>query len=136
LRVSGTAATTAAGEHWKIEVAGVASQGEAFTALADPTRRAILTLLRERQPTTAGKIAEEFPEISRAAVSAHLRVLRHAELVEERRRGQFREYSLGPSKADEVVAFLVSTYSSSLSALQHSVEKKKTTKKTKKKAAG
>lgn len=94
----------------------------AFTALADPTRRAILTLLRERDAATVGQLAEEFPSITRAAVSAHLRVLRHARLVEERRRGQFREYSLGPDRADEVVAFLIATYSAGLDDLQRAAE--------------
>ena len=97
-------------------------EGHAFAALADPTRRAILTLLGERVSSTVTDLAEEFPEISRAAVSAHLRVLRHADLVTERRRGQFREYSLGPNRADEVVAFLIETYSAALGGLQPSNE--------------
>ncbi|MCH7896832.1 MAG: helix-turn-helix transcriptional regulator, partial [candidate division NC10 bacterium] len=52
-----------------------------FAALADPTRRSILELLRERASLTAGEIAARFPQISRAAVSKHLRVLRRARLV-------------------------------------------------------
>lgn len=100
----------------------VPSADHAFAALADPTRRAILTLLSERQAVTAGEIAEKFPQITRAAVSSHLRVLRHADLVEERRRGQFREYRLGPNRADDVVAFLIATYSSGLDALQRAAE--------------
>jgi ArsR family transcriptional regulator len=98
----------------------LAGEGHAFAALADPTRRAILTLLGERSSSTVTDIAQEFPEITRAAVSAHLRVLRHADLVTERRRGQFREYSLGPNRADEVVAFLIETYSAGLRKLQAS----------------
>ncbi len=58
----------------------VAKQG-LFEALADPTRRGILELLRRDAVRTAGEIADAFPEISRPAVSRHLRVLRQAGLV-------------------------------------------------------
>jgi ArsR family transcriptional regulator len=102
----------------------VPEPGYAFTALADPTRRAILSLLQERRTSTVGDIAEAFPTMTRAAVSAHLRVLRHAELVQERRRGQFREYSLGPNRADEVVAFLISTYRAGLDHLQGAADER------------
>lgn len=95
----------------------MASAEYAFNAIADPTRRAILTLLRDRDTSTVGEIAEQFPDISRAAVSSHLRVLRQANLVTDQRRGQFREYSLGPSRAEEVMAFLLDTYRSGLDGL-------------------
>jgi DNA-binding transcriptional ArsR family regulator len=53
-----------------------------FSALADPTRRAVLDLLRQgSQP--AGRIAQAFP-VSRPAISKHLRLLRRAKLVQER----------------------------------------------------
>jgi DNA-binding transcriptional ArsR family regulator len=70
-----------------------------FHALADPTRRAVLDLLRHgSQP--AGQIAEAFP-ISRPAISKHLRQLRKARLVVESRRGRHRVYQLNaePLKA-------------------------------------
>jgi ArsR family transcriptional regulator len=96
-----------------------AADGEyVFAALADPTRRGILRILGERNCATAGALAEEFSDMTRAAVSAHLRVLRHAGLVEERREGKFRVYSLGPSRADEVVAFLSEVYKRSLTELR------------------
>jgi DNA-binding transcriptional ArsR family regulator len=82
----------------------------AFSALADPTRRRILTLLSERDHANVTEIAAEFPEITRAAVSTHLRVLRQAELVQERRVGQFREYSLGTHTVDDIVGYLRSIY--------------------------
>lgn len=69
---------------------------DAFAALADPTRRSILELLRERPTLTAGAIAARFPRVSRAAVSKHLRVLRQARLVKARERGRERHYSLDP----------------------------------------
>lgn len=49
-----------------------------FEALADPTRRGVLELLRVRGVATAGEIADAFPQISRPAVSRHLRVLRES----------------------------------------------------------
>lgn len=61
-----------------------------------------------------GEIAKNFPNITRAAVSAHLRVLRSAELVIEERRGQSRHYSLGPNRADEVIQFLLGVYARDL----------------------
>jgi len=70
-----------------------------FHALADPTRRAVLDLLRQgAQP--AGQIAGAFP-VSRPAISKHLRQLRRARLVVEHRRGRHRYYQLNaePLKA-------------------------------------
>jgi DNA-binding transcriptional ArsR family regulator len=58
-----------------------AADSDPFEALADPTRRGALDLLRRRGVLTAGEIAEAFPAISRPAVSRHLRVLRAAGLV-------------------------------------------------------
>ena len=69
---------------------------DTFAALADPTRRAVLDLLRERRSLTAGEIAARFPQISRAAVSKHLGVLRRARLVKARQRGREWHYRLDP----------------------------------------
>lgn len=69
--------------------------GEAtFQALADPTRRAVLDLLR-RGSQPAGQIASAFP-VSRPAISKHLRLLRRAHLVREHREGRNRVYQLNP----------------------------------------
>jgi|SRR5579862_6031243 DNA-binding transcriptional ArsR family regulator len=65
-----------------------------FQALADPTRRAVLDLLR-RGSQPAGQIATTFP-ISRPAISKHLRLLRRAHLVREHREGRNRVYELNP----------------------------------------
>ena len=65
-----------------------------FAALGDPTRRAILDLLRANPTLTAGDIATHFPSISRAAVSKHLRVLRESGLVRAREEGREWIYSL------------------------------------------
>src|SRR5579863_8152466 len=65
-----------------------------FHALADPTRRAVLDLLR-RGAQPAGQIAQAFP-VSRPAISKHLRLLRRAHLVREHREGRHRVYQLNP----------------------------------------
>jgi DNA-binding transcriptional ArsR family regulator len=65
-----------------------------FGALADATRRAILELLREREGMPAGQIAANFQQISRPAVSKHLRVLRAAGLVRSHDRGREIHYAL------------------------------------------
>jgi DNA-binding transcriptional ArsR family regulator len=65
-----------------------------FQALADPTRRAVLDMLR-RGSQPAGQIADAFP-ISRPAISKHLRLLRRAHLVREHREGRHRLYELNP----------------------------------------
>jgi DNA-binding transcriptional ArsR family regulator len=65
-----------------------------FQALADPTRRAVLDLLR-RGSQPAGGIAQAFP-ISRPAISKHLKLLRRAHLVREHREGRHRVYQLNP----------------------------------------
>jgi DNA-binding transcriptional ArsR family regulator len=71
----------------------------AFGALADPTRRAVLDLLRQGS-LPAGQIAQAFT-VSRPAISKHLRLLRRARLVRERRDGRHRFYQLnaGPLRA-------------------------------------
>lgn len=75
-----------------------------FAAIADPTRRAILDALRRRE-RSAGQIASLFP-MSRPAVSRHLRVLRSAGLIRERRVAQSRFYSLDPAPLHEVERWL------------------------------
>jgi DNA-binding transcriptional ArsR family regulator len=76
----------------------------AFGALADPTRRAVLDLLR-RGSLPAGRIARAFP-VSRPAISKHLRLLRRAHLVRERREGRRRLYQLNPEPLRAVDAWL------------------------------
>jgi len=75
-----------------------------FHALADPTRRAVLDLLR-RGAQPAGQIAEAFP-ISRPAISKHLRQLRKARLVVEHRSGRHRLYQLNAEPLKAVDSWL------------------------------
>jgi DNA-binding transcriptional ArsR family regulator len=94
-----------------------------FHALADPTRRAVLDLLRRgNQP--AGHIAEAFP-ISRPAISKHLRLLRRAHLVSEHREGRNRVYHLNPEPLRAVDSWLEhyrSFWSANLASLKAFVE--------------
>ncbi len=66
---------------------------DVFAAIADPTRRQVLDLLRARE-RAAGELAESFPNLSQPAMSQHLRVLREAGLVTVRPELQRRIYSL------------------------------------------
>ena len=76
----------------------------AFNALADPTRRAVLDLLRAGT-RPAGEIARAFP-ISRPAISKHLKILRRAHLVDEHRQGRHRFYQLNPEPLKTVDSWL------------------------------
>ena len=66
-------------------------QRDAFQAIADPTRREIIDLLAH-EPLSVNQVAEKF-EISRPAISKHLRILREAGLVSIRKEGRRRIYS-------------------------------------------
>jgi DNA-binding transcriptional ArsR family regulator len=79
-------------------------QEATFQALADPTRRAVLDLLR-RGSQPAGAIAQAFP-VSRPAISRHLRLLRRAHLVREHRQGRYRVYDLNPEPLRAVDSWL------------------------------
>ncbi|MFP3124337.1 autorepressor SdpR family transcription factor [Ectobacillus funiculus] len=78
---------------------------ETFKALSDPTRRAILDLLKERDKT-AGEIAEHF-HITKPSVSHHLSSLKNANLVQDERRGQFIYYSLNTTVLQDVMKWLL-----------------------------
>lgn len=81
-----------------------ASDSSVFTAIADPTRRAILDMLREgERPVSV--IAEEMP-LSASALSQHLAVLRRAGLVSQRRDGRHRHYAVRPAPLHEVAAWI------------------------------
>lgn len=77
----------------------------AFRALADPTRREILSLLRGG-PRTSGEIAGHF-STSWATISRHLGVLRDAELILAERDGQFIRYELNTTVFQDLVQQLL-----------------------------
>ena len=79
-----------------------------YRALADPTRREILRLLRERD-RSAGELAERFP-LARSTLSGHLAVLREAGLVQVERRGSTLIYSLNLSVLEEALMALLDLF--------------------------
>ncbi|KWX01262.1 Regulatory protein ArsR [Carbonactinospora thermoautotrophica] len=94
-----------------------------FGALADPVRREILTILAEHDECSAGEVAKRVRSVGRSAVSTHLKVLKLAGLVVERKEGRFRYYSLdsaGPVR--EVLGFLHDLFQTSLDDLKSSAE--------------
>jgi DNA-binding transcriptional ArsR family regulator len=93
-----------------------------FSALADPTRRAIFERLA-RGPHAVGELAREFP-VSRPAVSQHLRVLKDAGLVADRREGNRRLYRVDPRGVEAMRAYLDSFWSDALAAFQRAAERK------------
>jgi len=77
-----------------------------FAALADPTRRAILTHLAERE-ATVNELAEPFP-ISKPAISRHLKVLERAGLIVRTREAQWRRSRLQAEPLDDAVEWMQS----------------------------
>ena len=73
-------------------------------ALADPTRRTVLNLLKKRS-LSAGEIAGHF-DMSLPAVSKHLTVLKEADLIRDRREGKYVYYELNASVLDEALLWL------------------------------
>lgn len=97
---------------------------QAAAAIADPIRRRVLELVRDDE-LPAGAIAAEFP-VSRPAVSRHLRVLREAGLVQERRVGRERLYRAVPGQLTELREWLDSYWAGRLCALKRLAEEETT----------
>lgn len=98
----------------------------AFDALADPVRREILGVLAERAECSAGELAERIRSVGRTAVSTHLRVLRVAGLVRERREGRFRYYAIDASgAAEQVMDLLRGLFQNSLQDARAAVEQER-----------
>jgi len=98
--------------------------GSVFTALADPTRRAILVRLAEGE-ATVGVLSRPF-EISAPAISRHLKVLEQAELITNERRGKERVCRLRPdtlAKAKDWLDFSRRFWGASLERLDQHLEK-------------
>jgi DNA-binding transcriptional ArsR family regulator len=93
----------------------------ALKAIAEPKRRAILSLVRDGE-LSAGKIASHF-EVTRPAVSQHLNVLKEAGLVSERRNGTRRLYRARPEGLVELRDFLEGFWDVRLEALKREAEK-------------
>jgi DNA-binding transcriptional ArsR family regulator len=101
---------------------------DAFVAIADPTRRQILELLRERGAMTAGEIASQFRDAARPGISRHLRVLRESDLVHVRAAGRTRRYRLNAKPLAELhtdwLAPFADFHTESLAELRRRVEAK------------
>jgi DNA-binding transcriptional ArsR family regulator len=90
-------------------------------AIAAPRRREILRLVRGRE-VSAGEIASHF-DVTRPAISQHLRVLREAELVIERRDGARRLYRARPEGLAELRAFVEDFWDEGLPRLKAAAER-------------
>ena len=106
---------------------------DAFTAVADPTRRAMLDMLLKKE-RPAGDFVSAFPKISQPAVSKHLKILKDAGLVSVQIHAQQRIYSLEPKALTALDAWIAKYkvfWSDRLDALeqQHLSEKKGAKKK-------
>jgi DNA-binding transcriptional ArsR family regulator len=99
-----------------------AAPTDGWTALGDPTRRAIFESVAEC-PRAVGEIASELP-VSRPAVSQHLKVLKGAQLVIDRRAGNRRIYQLDPDGLDELRAYLDRFWTKALSAYKVAAEQR------------
>jgi DNA-binding transcriptional ArsR family regulator len=98
----------------------MAYRSEALTALGDPTRRTIFERLADR-PSAVGELARQMP-ISRPAVSQHLKVLKDAGLVIDRRAGNRRIYRLDPDGIRELRAYLDRFWNLALAAFKAAAE--------------
>lgn len=93
-----------------------------MSALGDPTRRAVFERLR-LGPTAVGELASELP-VSRPAVSQHLRVLREAGLVTERREGTRRLYSVNRAGLEGIRAYFDGFWSAALEDFKAEAERR------------
>lgn len=78
---------------------------DTWAALSDPTRRAILSLLRQ-EDMNAGEIAANF-DMSKPSISKHLDILRRAGLISSQKHGQFITYSLNTSVLEDLTSALI-----------------------------
>ena len=90
--------------------------------MADPTRRAIVRLVRDGE-RPAGEIAQHFPSMSRPAVSQHLRVLTEAGLLEMRPEGNRRLYRWRREGLRDAVRFLDEMWTDNLARLKSAAER-------------
>jgi DNA-binding transcriptional ArsR family regulator len=97
-------------------------QADGWTALGDPTRRAIFERLADR-PRSVGELAGELP-VSRPAVSQHLKVLKAAGLVVDEPAGTRRIYQLDPDGVGALRAYLDHFWDQALTGYKQTVERK------------
>jgi DNA-binding transcriptional ArsR family regulator len=98
----------------------LAYRENAFSALGDPTRRAIFESLASG-PRAVGELARELP-VSRPAVSQHLKILKDAGLVIDRPAGTRRIYAVDPDGVETLRAYLGQIWTQTLAAYKAVVE--------------
>ncbi len=101
--------------------------GSPWKAVADDSRRQVLMLLKNKERTPS-EIATHF-DFTLPALSTHLKVLRDAGLVNERREGQNRYYSVNRDGMSEMMRFFDQFWDDRLKSLKEYVENKERTKK-------
>ena len=99
----------------------MANADRAFSALYDPTRRAVFERLRSG-PKAVGEIARGLP-VTRPAVSQHLKVLKEAGLVVDRSEGTRRIYHIDPNGLGAIRAWVDQFWDSALAAFAAEVER-------------
>ena len=77
---------------------------QTLRALADPIRREILNMLKEKS-LSAGEIVEHF-EVTNASISRHLSVLKEADLIRDTRKGKFIYYELNTSVLEDIMLWI------------------------------
>ena len=112
---------------------------ETWKALSDPTRRAILDLLRDGPKLTTA-IVEQFPKLSRFAVMKHLDVLRSAKLVNTRSEGRVRVNSLNAAPIRDILERWINKYeaywSNTLLRVRDEAEQRSQKSSTKRRSSG
>jgi ArsR family transcriptional regulator len=103
--------------------------GSPWKALSDENRREILLLLKKKDMTPTEVV--EYFNFTLPAVSAHIRVLKDADLVTEQKQGKNRFYSLNRNTTIEIIRFLEQMYDYNLSSLKEYIENKEKGKKKK-----
>ncbi len=104
-----------------METYGDLLEGPAFGALGDPTRRAVFECVAER-PRAVSELAELVP-VTRPAVSQHLKVLKEAGLVTDRREGNRRIYQLDPTGIEQLRSYLDRFWGTALGAFKVAAER-------------
>jgi len=97
--------------------------GDTWKAVADGNRRQILLLLKDGEKTPS-EMSRNF-DFTLPALSTHLRVLREADLVSERKAGQKRYYSLNRNRMSEMTRFFDEFWDDSLNRLKRHAEEKR-----------
>ena len=99
----------------------VTYSADAFRAFADPTRRAVLEYLLGK-PHNVNELADKF-DVSRPAISKHLRILKDARVVRERREGRNRIYELNPEGLKALREYFDQFWTEALDAFKRKIER-------------